>query len=293
MTKALVVLSGGQDSTTTLFIAKQKYDTVDALTLDYDQRHATEIDAAKTVALLADVRCHEVLHLGPILHGSSPLTNSEEDLETYDSYEEMERTIGSRVELTFVPARNLLFLTLAVNRAVVAGINDIYTGVCQADNSNYPDCRLAFIESLQSTARWALGQEKGGGNRIEIHTPLMYLTKAQSIELALTLPHCYTALGFSHTAYSGEYPPVTKDHATTLRAQGFVEAGVPDPLIVRAYWDGLCNLPATVNYERFEKDINHLTNDSIIDRLNLLEEYCRIFKSTTGETSVGFRQDGC
>ena len=243
-TSALLVLSGGQDSTTCGFWAKQKFDTIHALTFDYDQRHRREIDAARKVAEMIGVASHEVLELGPILKGKSPLTNTSEKLETYSDFESMSRMIGERVELTFVPMRNALFLTIAANRASVLGCRNIVTGVCEADNANYPDCRGVFIGATGRYIGLALGKDD-----ILIHTPLINLTKAQSIALAQTMPDCMDALAWSHTAYSDEYPPVTQDHATVLRAQGFLEAGVPDPLIVRAYSEGLCPLPNSANYD--------------------------------------------
>ena len=242
-TKALVVLSGGQDSTTCLFWAKDWFDEVHAITFDYAQRHRREIDAARKVAELAGVTSHAVVEVGPMLKGRSPLTNPDEELETYSSYAEMDGIIGDRVELTFVPMRNAFFLTLAANRAVAASIFDLVTGVCQQDNANYPDCRQTFIDAQVAAINTALGIE-----RFRIHTPLMNLTKAASIHLAKSMPGAYEALAYSHTAYSGEYPPVTQDHASVLRAQGFIEAGEPDPLIVRAWREGLMELPSTNNY---------------------------------------------
>ncbi len=241
--KAMVVLSGGQDSTTCLFWAKDRFDEVHAITFDYAQRHRREIDAAVKVAALAGVTSHSVVEVGPLLLSRSPLTNNAEELETYRSYEEMDAIIGDRVELTFVPMRNAFFLTLAANHAVAVGIFDLVTGVCQQDNANYPDCRQAFIDLQAATINEALGIKQ-----FKIHTPLMNLSKADSIRLAGTLPGAYDALAYSHTAYSGEYPPVTRDHATVLREQGFIEAGVPDPLIVRAWREGLIALPQTENY---------------------------------------------
>lgn len=246
MTSALVVLSGGQDSTTCLAWAKQKFDVVHAITFHYDQRHKREIDAARKVAEMIGVASHEVLKLGPILKGGSPLTNPDEKLEIYTSFESMSKIIGDRVELTFVPMRNALFLTIAANRAAVLGCWDIVTGVCEADNANYLDCRFHFIHDQERTINSALTWNRVG---YKIHTPLMYLTKAQSIALAKTLHGCMEALAYSHTAYSGEYPPVTQDHATVLRAQGFKEANEPDPLIVRAWREGLCELPGSANYD--------------------------------------------
>jgi 7-cyano-7-deazaguanine synthase len=244
MEKCLVVLSGGQDSTTCLFWAKKQFKEVHALSFNYEQKHAIELESAKKVAELAAVASHEVLTVGPILDGTSPLTNRGEKLETYKSFSEMADIIGSRVEKTFVPMRNDLFLTLAANRAICKGIFDIVTGVCEADNANYPDCRQSFIDAKQAATNEALGITD-----FKIWTPLINLTKAESIKLAQKLDGCMEALAYSHTAYSGEYPPKTQDHATVLRAQGFLEAGVPDPLIVRAWREGLMNLPMTKNYD--------------------------------------------
>lgn len=240
---ALVVLSGGQDSTTCLFWAKQTFDVVHALTFDYNQRHRREIDAAQRIAGMAGAVTHEVVSLGPILKGRSPLTDSTAELETYTDYQSMDKIIGDRVELTFVPMRNALFLTLAANRAVVLDCYDVVTGVCQQDNANYPDCRAEFIRDQEMTINAALGI-----GHFLIHTPLMNMSKAESIRLAQSLPGCMEALAYSHTAYDGSYPPTGKDHASTLRAQGFLEAGVADPLVVRAWREGLMDLPATENY---------------------------------------------
>lgn len=244
MSKALVVLSGGQDSTTCLFWTKEHFDEVHAVTFDYKQRHRREVSAAAVIAAMAEIASHEVIELGPVLAGKSPLTNPGESLELYDNYDQMDKIIGDRVELTFVPMRNALFLTLAINRAVVLGCEAVVTGVCQQDNANYPDCRRVFIDAMHRMALEALGAD---APRIE--TPLMDMSKAQSVKLAKELPGCFDALAFSHTAYDGNYPPNGRDHASTLRARGFEEAGEPDPLVVRAWNEGLMPLPATSNYD--------------------------------------------
>lgn len=242
--KAMVVLSGGQDSTTCLYWAKAEFDEVHAVTFDYNQKHRREIDAAIKVAKIAGVASHEIVTLGPVLSGRSPLTNGDQQLETYESFEKMDGIIGDRIELTFVPMRNQLFLTLAANKAICRDCTTLVTGVCEADNANYPDCRAEFIDALEDVINLSLGIDD-----FTILAPLIDMTKAESIELALALPGCYEALAFSHTAYSGEYPPVTKDHATVLRAEGFRAAGVPDPLIIRAFDEGLLPaLPAADNY---------------------------------------------
>lgn len=248
-TKCLVVLSGGQDSTTCLFWAKKYFEEVHAITFDYNQRHRREIQAALDVAKIAGIIHHEVVALGPILAGTSPLTNPDENLELYKDHDSMEKIIGNRVEKTFVPMRNALFLTLAANRAVVAGIQTLVTGVCQADNANYPDCRSEFVRAQERAIKTALDQP------FTIHTPLMFLSKADSIRLALALEaDAFPALGFSHTAYDGVYPPAGADHASTLRAHGFEQAGYPDPLVIRAVREGLMAVPGTRNYTDAESN---------------------------------------
>lgn len=243
---ALVVLSGGQDSTTCLFIAKQEYERLHAITFDYGQRHSIELQAARKVAELAGVVSHEIIKVPNCLISTSPLTSNNE-LERYDSYEQMDRVIGNRVEHTFVPMRNTLFLTIAVNRAVALGVKDIFTGICQQDNANYPDCTDGFRWRFESMANASLDSKCDVG--IRIHAPLIRMTKAQSVLLAKKLPGCWGALAYSHTSYDGKYPPTDKNHANVLRAQGFFAAYLPDPLVVRAWHEGLMELPETGNYD--------------------------------------------
>lgn len=228
-TKALVVLSGGQDSTTCLFWAKQYFDEVHAITFDYGQRHRLELDAAQTVARQAQVVSHYTVGIPGLLKSTSPLVNSGAKLETYTDFKSMDKTIGNRVELTFVPMRNALFLNIAANYAISMGIRTLVTGVCEADNANYPDCRKAFIDAQMLTINMALGI-----NDFVIETPLIHMSKRESIRLAMSLPGCTDALAFSHTCYSGQFPPCGKCHSCVLRAHGFEEAGVIDPLLIRA-----------------------------------------------------------
>lgn len=241
--KVLVVLSGGQDSTTCLFWAKKHFDEVHAVTFDYGQRHRIEIESAKIVARMAEVLSHEIIELPNCLVSASPLT-SHNELEKYENAEQMEAVIGNRVELTFVPMRNMLFLTVAMNRAVALGCNTLVTGICQEDNANYPDCREIFRESFEVAANEALGTDR----RFQIWAPLMYLSKAESVQLATELPGCMEALAYSHTSYDGKYPPTDMNHANVLRASGFEKAGVADPLVLRAVEEGLMDLPLTANY---------------------------------------------
>lgn len=242
---AVVVLSGGQDSTTCLFYALDLGYRVHAVTFDYGQRHSRELDAAWKVAELAGVHSHEIIELGPVLHGASPLISDRHELEQYADY----RSLPGGLEKTFVPMRNQLFLTIAANRAYVLGADTLITGVSAEDYGGYPDCRQDFIDALTSACNLgAFTGDDGAPGPLQIMAPLMSLSKKQTVELALSLPGCFGALAYTHTGYDGQYPPTGKDHATLLRAKGFAEAGVPDPLVFRAWSEGLMDLPDTPNY---------------------------------------------
>lgn len=246
MTKALIVLSGGQDSTTCLYWARQQGYELHAVTFDYGQRHRRELDASVKIAEMAGVVSHEIVELGEgILAGTSPLVSNNK-LEQYADHQ----SLPGGLEKTFVPMRNQLFLTVAANRAYVLGCRVLVTGVCQEDYGGYPDCRKVFVDAIEEACNLGTFTGKDGAlDSLRIETPLMYLTKAESVHLADTLPGCMEALAYSHTSYDGQYPPLGHDHATLLRAKGFEEAGVPDPLVLRAVSEGLMELPGTPNYK--------------------------------------------
>lgn len=235
--RALVVLSGGQDSTTCLFLALSLGYEVHVITFNYGQRHARELAASRSVRQLAERQFgtsipYELIVLGQgVLASTSPLIDEDVVLEQYKDF----NSLPGGLEKTFVPMRNQLFLTIAFNRAVCIGATHIFTGVAQEDFGGYPDCRRGFIRDLEITSNEGLGYDRDGGPYIEIETPLMKLSKAETVRLATELSGCYEALAYSHTAYDGAYPPTGKDHATLLRAKGFHEAGIPDPLILRAW----------------------------------------------------------
>lgn len=247
--RAVVVLSGGQDSTTALYWALHSgFKIVQAVTFDYGQRHAVELYAARKVADMAQVP-HEVIHVGPVLHGRSPLVNFSENLETYEDFSQMSAVIGTRLELTFVPMRNVLFFALAANRAACLDCRVLISGVCRDDAANYPDCRREFVDAMEVTVTRALGLRQ----QFLIVTPLIGVSKVDSVKMAQCLPGCWDALAWTHTSYTGGYPPTAKDHASVLRAHGFEEAGVPDPLVVRAWKEGLMELPESRNYDELRK----------------------------------------
>jgi 7-cyano-7-deazaguanine synthase len=217
--EAVVVLSGGQDSTTCLWWAIDRFGraNVRALTFDYGQRHRIELDCAASVAENAGVS-HEVLPIDTFAAlGGNALTD--------ESLSVSDETAGG-LPVTFVPGRNLVFLTFAAAWAWPRGIEHIVTGVAQTDYSGYPDCRQETLDALAHTLR--LGMERD----FSIHAPLMDLTKKETVELARDLD-AIGALALTHTCYEGQRPPCGRCQACQLRAKGFAQAGIEDPLVAQ------------------------------------------------------------
>ena len=219
--RALVVLSGGQDSTTCLYWAIDRFGAanIDTLTFDYGQRHRIELECAQRVAAHAGVS-NTILPIDTFAAlGGDALTDSDIDVQN-----EVEPSSG--LPNTFVPGRNLVFLTFAAAFAWQRGIGNVVTGVAQTDYSGYPDCREATITSLQHTIR--LGMEF----EVSLHTPLMHLSKKETVELARDLG-ALPVMALTHTCYDGTRPPCGECPACVLRARGFAEAGVEDPLLAQ------------------------------------------------------------
>ena len=217
--KALVVLSGGQDSTTCLYWAIQTFGkaNVSTLTFDYGQRHRIELDCANKIAELAGVPNTQLPIDTFAALGGDALTSADIDVEA--AVDEV-----SGLPNTFVPGRNLIFLTFAAAFAYQRGISNLVTGVAQTDYSGYPDCREETMQALQLALR------NGMESNVQIHTPLMRLSKKETVELAASLG-AMQALALSHTCYNGQRPPCGQCPACELRAKGFAEAGITDPLL--------------------------------------------------------------
>jgi 7-cyano-7-deazaguanine synthase len=214
---AVVLHSGGQDSTTCLAWALKKFDKVYLISFDYGQRHKTEIRAAKIIARKLNLP-HETLKL-PIL---SQLTKNA----LTDTSIKVKAGKKGSLPTTFVDGRNALFLTVAAIYAKQKGIPNIVTGVCQTDYSGYPDCRQDFIKSMQKTLSLAMEFP------FKIHTPLMFLTKAQTVGLMEKLGGL-ELLKYTHTCYEGTKPACGKCPACKLRLKGFKEYGIDDLIYYR------------------------------------------------------------
>jgi len=216
--EAVILLSGGLDSATTLAMAgEQGYDCY-ALSLDYGQRHNAELAAAQRVAAAAGVREHKVIHLGLDAVGGSALTDA--------SIAVPDRP-GEGIPVTYVPARNTIFLSLALGWAEVLGARDLFIGVNAVDYSGYPDCRPEFIAAFEDLARLATKTGVEGGE-FHIHAPLIKLSKAEIIREGIRLGVDY-ALTVSCYSADAEGRACGICDACRLRAAGFREAGVPDP----------------------------------------------------------------
>jgi 7-cyano-7-deazaguanine synthase len=226
--KAVVLLSGGMDSTTVAAIAQSRGFDVHALTFRYGQRHQSEVDAARRVAERLRIRRHEVLDIDLRAFGGSALTG---DLEVPKDTPIEE--IGQRVPSTYVPARNTIFLAFALGWSEVLSASDIFLGANALDYSGYPDCRPEFIQSFQTMANLATRAGVEGGQRLTIHTPLIALSKREIIEQGMALGVDY---GITRTCYdpSPDGAACGRCDACLLRLKGFREAGLEDPAPYRA-----------------------------------------------------------
>jgi 7-cyano-7-deazaguanine synthase len=220
-------LSGGLDSTTALAIAKAEHFDLYALSFRYGQRHSIELESAKDVAALLGVQKHVIADIDLRQWGGSALTD--------DIAVPKGRALDAMshgVPITYVPARNTVFLSFALAWAETLGSQDIFIGVNALDYSGYPDCRPEYIEAYERMANLATKAGVEGSQRLKIHTPLINLTKAQIIAKGLELGVDY-ALTSSCYDPSPAGKPCGACDSCLLRAKGFDEAGTPDPLVRR------------------------------------------------------------
>lgn len=222
MPKAVLLLSGGLDSTTLLAVARRDGFDVHAMTFRYGQRHANEIDAARRVAARFAVQDHVVADIDLRTFGGSALTSDSIDVPR-------DRDVGERgVPVTYVPARNTIFLAFALAWAEVLGAADIFIGVNALDYSGYPDCRPEYIEAFERMANLATRAATEGSLLLRIRAPLINLTKAQIIQLGASLGVDYAV---TQSCYDPDASGAACGHcdACQLRLKGFAEAGLADP----------------------------------------------------------------
>ncbi|HKV50415.1 MAG TPA: 7-cyano-7-deazaguanine synthase QueC [Gemmatimonadaceae bacterium] len=222
--RAVVLLSGGLDSTTVLAVARRDGFDVAALSVRYGQRHAAELDAAARIAQRMGVSRHEIVDLDLRAFGGSALTAA-----IPVPKDRGDDAIGAGIPVTYVPARNTVFLSLALAFAETLGAADIFIGVNALDYSGYPDCRPAFIEAFERLANLATKAGVDGASRFAIHAPLLHRSKAEIIALGLSL-------GVDYGDTCSCYDPLPAGEACghcdacLLRLRGFEAAGVRDPI---------------------------------------------------------------
>jgi len=222
MKKAIVLLSGGLDSTTALYLAKsQGFDELYALTFRYGQKHGKELEAAKAVAKVVGVKEHKIVEL--LLNQWQGCSLTDDSMEITDG--DIHRT---EIPDTYVPARNMVFLSVAASYADALGITDIFIGVSEVDYSGYVDCREAFIQAMEKAINLGtvLGAERK--QHITLHAPFMHMTKAEEVKLGVRLG---VDFGLTWTCYRGDAHPCGTCDSCLLRAKAFREAGVEDPTI--------------------------------------------------------------
>jgi 7-cyano-7-deazaguanine synthase len=220
---AVVLLSGGLDSTTLLAMAQKEGFLLYGLTFLYGQRHRQELDAARRVAECFQVREHRIVDIDLRAFGGSALTSEIEVPKGSDV------TGGGEIPVTYVPARNTIFLSYALAWAEVLGTGHIFIGVNAVDYSGYPDCRPEFIAAFEKMANLATKAAVEGKAPVAIHTPLMYLSKGEIIRTGLNLGVDY---GLTHTCYDPAPDGLAcgRCDSCLLRKKGFSEAGLPDPI---------------------------------------------------------------
>src|SRR5262245_10580514 len=225
---AVVLLSGGLDSATTAAIARAEGYRLLALSVDYGQRHRFELEAARRVAESLGVERHVVAKVGLDQFGGSALTG---DIAV--PMDRDEQQISHGIPITYVPARNTVFLSLALGYAEVVGAADLFIGVNAIDYSGYPDCRPEFIAEFQKLANLATKAGVEGTLKFRVHTPLIHMTKAEIIRRGTELGVDYS---LTHSCYAPNEAGISCGHcdACHLRLKGFAEAGLADPIAYQA-----------------------------------------------------------
>lgn len=219
MTKAIVSLSGGQDSATCLAWTIHNFDEVYTISVNYGQRHSRELQCSKDLSILANAQHFEIdarrffnsLQINSAMHDTSKDVSVQHEIFTH-------------LPATFLPFRNLFLITAAAAKGLKFGVTNVVTGICQTDYSGYPDCRDEFRQNLETTLSSAID------TRITIHAPLMYLSKAATVKMmdGFGKMDWYK---YTHTCYNGVNPPCGNCPSCKLRIKGFEEAGFNDPLM--------------------------------------------------------------
>ena len=226
MKKAVVLFSGGLDSSTVLAVAKNQNYECFPISFNYGQRHSIELEAAKKISKSLGIKTHKIVSIPNDMFGSSALTDEAVDVPNYSNDR------APTIPITYVPARNTIFLSIALGYAESIGAHDIFLGVSFVDYSGYPDCRPEYIAAFEVLANLAT-KDGVEGKKMSVHTPLLYLSKADTVTLGVAngVDYSLTVSCYSADPISGAACGVCD--SCTYRRKGFHEAGIVDPTFYR------------------------------------------------------------
>jgi len=222
--KAVILFSGGLDSSTVLALAKNQGFDCYPISFSYGQRHSVELTAAKKVADYLNIKTHKIINLPEEMFGASALTDNSINVPQYSEQN------SSEIPVTYVPARNTIFLSIALGYAESIGSHDIFIGVSDVDYSGYPDCRPEFIQAFEVLANLAT-KDGVNGKKLTLHTPLLHLSKAETVKLGLENDVDYSLTISCYSADQATGAACGKCDSCTYRKKGFAQAGIQDPTI--------------------------------------------------------------
>jgi 7-cyano-7-deazaguanine synthase len=222
MKKAVVLFSGGLDSTTVLAYAKNNNFECYPISFNYGQRHSSELDAAKKIVQHFNIKEHKIIYLPNTMFGDSALTRESINVPEYS------KENAHEIPITYVPARNTIFLSIALGYAESIAAYDIFLGVSSIDYSNYPDCRPEYLAAFENLANLAT-KEGVNGKKITLHTPLIYLSKAQTIELGIKHGVDYSMTTSCYKADLKTGKACGTCDSCIYRKKGFSDLSLPDP----------------------------------------------------------------
>jgi 7-cyano-7-deazaguanine synthase len=222
--KAVILFSGGLDSSTVLAYAKHQDFDCYPISFGYSQRHSIELTAAKKVAEYLNITTHKIIHLPENMFGASALTDMSMNVPKHSEKR------AAEIPVTYVPARNTIFLSIALGYAESIGSQDIFLGVSDVDYSGYPDCRPEYIQAFEALANLAT-KDGVSGKKITIHAPLLHLSKAETIQLGLKNKVDYSLTVSCYSANRTTGAACGECDSCTYRKKGFEQAGITDPTL--------------------------------------------------------------
>jgi len=264
MSGCVVVFSGGMNSTVGLYWAKQRFDVVHTISVDYGQKHMNELTAAKLSARLAGVLHHEFIKLpSDMFYTSSSVIGTGRE-ELYNDPNDLRLRHENRLapDESYIPFLSTHILLIAVQYAITNDLKAVVLGNSLSEFKRYNESSNSYFISLATLISETVDSD------VIIERPFGYMSKNMIISMAIDIPGCYNALAFTHTGHDNQYPPIGYDLATIERAAAFENAGVADPLVIRAWKERRMDLPRGHNYDRFRSDTLFPREQALLDFLN-------------------------